>query len=207
MLAAMKPDLPLHYHEGEITVQKRAGAFDPADLEGNGLRTEFDTRAARFLAQQPWAVLAARDDEEQLWVTSLHGSPGFLVVPDPRTLQVHARLHAGDPLCNRFRTVTELGMLVLEPATRRRVRVNGPGRGEREGLLRVETREVYGNCPKYIRRREVESISHGQAGRSMSSVALTAEQQTRIAQSDTFFIGSHHATAGVDCSHRGGEPG
>ena len=27
---------PLKYHEGELAVQKRAGAFDPADLDGNG---------------------------------------------------------------------------------------------------------------------------------------------------------------------------
>jgi hypothetical protein len=33
---------PLKYHEGEIAVQKRAGAFDPADLEGNGNRFELD---------------------------------------------------------------------------------------------------------------------------------------------------------------------
>ena len=54
-------DFPLKYHPGEIAVQKRAGNFDPADLNDNGLGTELDARTANFLAQQLWVVVAALD--------------------------------------------------------------------------------------------------------------------------------------------------
>src|SRR6266542_5819455 len=51
--------LPLKYHEGEIAGQNQAGVFDPAELDGNGLDSTFDSRATVFLAQQPWTVIAA----------------------------------------------------------------------------------------------------------------------------------------------------
>src|SRR6266446_9161608 len=147
--------LPLKYHEGEIAVQQRAGAFDAADLESNSLGSEFDARAANFLSLQRWAVIAAMDRERLLWASLLHGKPGFLRVRDPRTLNVTASLLPGDPLAESFREETEIGMLVLDPRIRRRMRINGRARMQAGGQLYVSAREVYANCPKYIQRREL----------------------------------------------------
>src|SRR5262249_61703348 len=94
---------PLKYHEGEIAVQKQAGAFDPAELENNGLGSTFDPRAAAFLGQQPWAAIAALDGEGRVWTSLLHGPEGFLHVDDAGTLIVHASLPVGDPLGESFR--------------------------------------------------------------------------------------------------------
>src|SRR5580765_920819 len=107
--------IPLKYHEGEITVQRRAGTFDAADLESNGLSTEFDARAASFLSSQRWAVIAAVDRQHLPWVSLLHGKPGFLQVRNPRTLNINAALLPGDPLAESFREEAEVGMLVLDP--------------------------------------------------------------------------------------------
>src|SRR5712692_6968039 len=101
--------LLLKYHEGEIAIQQRAGAFDAADLESNGLGSEFDARAASFLALQRWAVIAALDRERLLWASLLHGKPGLLQVRGPRTLNVTASLLPGDPLAESFREETEIG--------------------------------------------------------------------------------------------------
>ena len=198
---------PLKYHEGELAVQKRAGAFDPADLEGNGLGSALDSRAAAFLGLQPWAVIAALDRDSQVWTSPVHGPPGFLRVADERTLAIHASLPSGDPLAGRFRRESELGMLVLDPRTRRRMRINGRAQQTAGGPLVLRTREVFANCPKYIQRRELAgAVSSGRTG-VLSMFALTAGQRERIARADTFFIGSMHAAAGIDCSHRGGNPG
>jgi hypothetical protein len=199
--------LPLKYHEGEISVQQRAGAFDASDLESSGLGGEFDARAASFLALQRWAVVAAMDREHLLWASLLHGKPGFLQVRDPRTLSVDASLPPDDPLAESFWEEAEIGMLVLDPRIRRRMRINGRALMQAGGQLHVTAREVYANCPKYIQRREVVREEEPRPSRPMESWTLSEAQRQWIERADTFFIGSVHEQAGMDCSHRGGNPG
>ena len=202
--------VPLKYHEGEIAVQKRANAFDPAELDGNGLGTSFDSRATAFLAEQTWATIAALDGRGRIWSSVLHGTAGFLQVDDnddKNTLTIQASLPAGDPLAESFRSENDMGMLVLDPRSRRRLRINGRAQAIENGTFVVTTREVYNNCPKYIQRREVMDVVPAEIGDAKVTSGLDAEQRYCIARADTFFIGSWHAQAGVDCSHRGGNSG
>ena len=114
-------------------MQKRAGAFDPADLEGNGLDSTFDSRATGFLAQQQWAAVAALDRDGRVWASLLNGPTGFLQVANVNTLAVHASFPPGDPLGESFQHESEIGMLVLDPRTRRRMRINGQAQRTGEG--------------------------------------------------------------------------
>ena len=180
---------PLKYHEGEIAVQKRAHAFDAADLEGNGLRGEFDARAASFLAQPPWAVIAALDREGRVWASLLNGATGFLQVDDSKTLTVHAALAQGDPLADTFLHENEIGVLVLDPRARRRMRINGRAQRTTEGTLRLKTREVYANCPKYIQCREACASVSVERTETVSTSLFTAAHRDWIQGADTFFIG------------------
>jgi predicted pyridoxine 5'-phosphate oxidase superfamily flavin-nucleotide-binding protein len=197
---------PLKYHAGEIAVQKRADAFDPSELEGNGLGTGFDSQSSTFLAEQTWAVIAALDRRGRIWNSVLHGPAGFLRVDDEKTLTIQGSLPAGDPLADSFESENEFGMLVLDPRVRRRLRINGRAQAG-HGTFVVTTREVYNNCPKYIQRREIADVVPAESGEVTVTSILDAEHRYRIARADTFFIGSGHAEAGVDCSHRGGNPG
>src|SRR5258706_10092754 len=199
--------LPSKYHEGEIAMQQQAGAFDPADLENNGLGTAFDSRAEKFLASQRWAVIAGLDFQTGIWALLLHGDAGFLNVADAHTLNVRARLLPGDPLDQCFRQEQEIGMLVLDPSTRRRMRINGTAQWEDDQTLRVATREVYNNCPKYIQRRQPVADDHTPATSPTVLSMISKAHQDWIEHADTFFIASVHAEAGLDCSHRGGYPG
>jgi predicted pyridoxine 5'-phosphate oxidase superfamily flavin-nucleotide-binding protein len=198
---------PLKYHEGEIAVQKRAGAFDPADLDGNGLGTELDARAATFLAQQLWVIVAGLDSAGRVWTSPLYGPAGFLQVNDAKTLAVHASLPVDDPSHDSFQRSNEIGLLVLDPRTRRRMRINGRAEPRRDGTLLVTTREVFGNCPKYIQRREITGAIAAEENEAIEAPALTTADREQITGADTFFIGSLHTEAGLDCSHRGGNPG
>ena len=200
-------DSPLKYHEGEIAVQKRAGAFDPADLNGSGLGSEFDSRVADFLAQQLWVLVAGLDRAGRVWTSPLCGPAGFLRVNDAKTLAVHASLPVGDPLHDSFQRSNVIGLLALDPRTRRRIRINGQAEPMSDGTLLVRTREVFGNCPKYIQRREIIGARAVEENDAIEARALTTADREQIARADTFFIGSLHAEAGLDCSHRGGNPG
>jgi predicted pyridoxine 5'-phosphate oxidase superfamily flavin-nucleotide-binding protein len=100
-----------------------------------------------------------------------------------------------------------MGLLAIEPATRRRMRLNGDAEAVEGGLL-LHARQVYANCPKYIQRR-----AFAERGRAEDESAafhgrkLTPSQADWIEQSDTFFTASTHPDGGADASHRGGSPG
>ena len=101
----------------------------------------------------------------------------------------------------------ELGLLVLDPRTRQRLRINGRGLLRPEGIFLLAD-EVYGNCPKYIQRRRLAGETESRpAGRPARSRRLDASQRQRVAAADTFFIASFHPGGGADASHRGGRPG
>ena len=116
---------PVGFHEGELAVQRHAGvAGQAARLVGMLAPGELRGGFARFLAERTFAALTARDVHGRLWVSPLAGPPGFLEATGPTTLRVHTVPHAGDPL-RELPTGQPIGMVVVEFATRRRVRVNG----------------------------------------------------------------------------------
>lgn len=198
------------FHDGELAVQQRAGVLggarrlvgmlDTADLRGG---------VARFLADRTFAALAAQDADGRLWVTSLTGAPGFLEVTGPTTLYVHAAPRAGDPL-HDAPAGQPVGMIVLDLARRRRIRVNGILTGSAEHGLVVEAEQAYGNCPQYIQQRVLEPTTttapaSGTAVRRADS--LGPAEVDLVRRADTFVLGTTHPDRGSDASHRGGSPG
>ena len=86
------------------------------------------------------------------------------------------------------------------------MRVNGRARPDGAAGLEITTREVYANCPKYIRpaRGRASGGRHLPVRRGSS---LDAGQMRRLADADTLFLASRHPVAGADVSHRGGARG
>ncbi|WP_306323846.1 MULTISPECIES: pyridoxamine 5'-phosphate oxidase family protein [unclassified Streptomyces] len=216
------------YHSGEISVQERAGLAQEADFSGGAIGATVPPVAVDFLAQQPMLVIGAADREGRLWAGQLTGTPGFLRVPDPGTLEIDTLPLPQDPLYERLcdpAAVTRVGMIAIEPATRRRMRMNGRATPHGAGL-RVELDQVISNCPKYLQKREyriLDADAHadadvdahaegtGQGARRVTDgTALTPAQQRTVRRADTFFIATAAARAGrgdADASHRGGNPG
>ncbi|MEW1613550.1 MULTISPECIES: pyridoxamine 5'-phosphate oxidase family protein [unclassified Streptomyces] len=198
------------YHHGELTVQHRAGLRDPASGSLRAIRDAVPDAAAEFLARQPMIVLGAADAAGRLWSTLLTGEPGFLGVPDPRTLTIGALPAADDPLGPVLRERgTQVGMIAVEPATRRRIRLNGTATPEADGV-RVALDQVIGNCPKYLQRREYVLLPPDRGGRRTAirrGEALSTVQQLTLATSDSFFIATASPDGDADASHRGGNPG
>jgi uncharacterized protein len=197
------------FHDGELAVQDRAGVRAQAARLGGAMLAAPDLNGgmSAFLADRDFAVLTACDADGRLWTSPIFSSPGFLEARD-RELRVHAAPGAGDPL-HRIAAGQSLGMLAIEFATRRRVRVNGiltdvdsPG----SAGMQISVDQAYGNCPKYIHPRRLEHVDSAPQPVEHSST-LSGEHERLIANADTFFLGTIHPTRGADASHRGGPAG
>ncbi len=197
------------YHEGQLGVQRRAGDTAVAERLGHGFRAELPEAVRDFLAGQRLLIAGAAAPDGRIWASVLAGEPGFLDTPDDRTVAAAALPQAGDPLAGTLAAgPAPVGLLALEPQTRRRVRVNGTAELVAGGV-RVRTEQVYGNCPKYIARRAVaaEAAADAPAPPVERRAALSAGDRALIAQADTFFIATAGPGGGADASHRGGSPG
>ena len=196
------------FHEGELAIQRRAGVAANAERIGRIIRREIPEAARAFAAAQRFVVLGAADAAGRVWATLLQGEPGFLSAPTEELLRIGARAPPGDPLTETLAREADVGLLVIHPATRRRMRVNGRARPHEPYGLEVATREVYSNCQKHIRAREVGfPRATGQSLVVERGGALTPAQAALLAAADTLFIASRHPRAGADVSHRGGPPG
>lgn len=194
------------FHEGEVAVQDRAGVRAQAARLGAAMLDTPDLNGgmSAFLAARDFAVLTARDADGRLWTSPLFASPGFLRAHD-QELQVRALPALDDPL-HGLAADQPVGMLAIEFATRRRVRVNGTLTHVGDTGLQISVDQAYGNCPKYIHPRHLERVDTPTPPIERAST-LSAEHAQLIANADTFFLGTIHPSRGADASHRGGPPG
>jgi predicted pyridoxine 5'-phosphate oxidase superfamily flavin-nucleotide-binding protein len=194
------------FHSGEREMQRRAGVADEASAVGRIIGRTVSPPAARFLARQRLAVGASLDPGGRVWASLLAGPAGFLSAPDPRHLHIGVSPISGDPLAANLAARAEMGLLVIDPQTRQRLRFNGLARVSAEGLT-LELRQAYGNCPKYIQLREAEADGAVAPEGPRVASRLDARQRATIGNADTLFIASFHPEGGADASHRGGYPG
>jgi predicted pyridoxine 5'-phosphate oxidase superfamily flavin-nucleotide-binding protein len=141
------------FHEGEQLVQRRAGAFEHAARLGpHMIQRSLDRKFGQFLAGQPVIYMAASTATD-VCLSALFGAPGFAHATSPTTVRVRADLDPFDPFSAATQSgAVAVGMLVLEPMTRSRIRINGLAR-RRECGLEIELAEAFGNCPKYVQPR------------------------------------------------------
>ena len=205
------------WHEGELALQRMAGSRERlAEIGPRVIRDHMPDQHREFFAQLPFLVAGSVDAQGQPWASILAGEPGFVSSPDPWRLAVRARPLAHDPLRETLAAGMPVGLLGIEPHTRRRNRLNG--RVTRQDALGfdVEVGQSFGNCPKYIQARRPEFTGARSAPPPARRVStLDAASRSIIQRADTFFIASAHPEAagsgapasGVDVSHRGGKPG
>ncbi|MGW0431024.1 pyridoxamine 5'-phosphate oxidase family protein [Micromonospora sp. NPDC003197] len=192
-------------HEGERAAQRRAGVT--AENWGSaGVASTIPPVAMDFLRQQRMLMIGAADDTGAVWASLLAGAPGFADPTNERTIAINGRTGPEDPLAGLFETGRDLGILAIEPQSRRRMRING--RAVRNGdRLVVHTQQVYANCPKYIQTRDVlTDAPEFASGPARTASELDDQQRRWITAADTFFVASH-SRHGTDTSHRGGNPG
>jgi predicted pyridoxine 5'-phosphate oxidase superfamily flavin-nucleotide-binding protein len=196
------------FHAGELAVQHRAGVQDQAARLSRMLDpVELDGGIEAFLGDRTFVAITARGQDGLLWIAPLTGPPGFLQVASTTTLEINATFPIGDPLCD-LPDGQQVGTVVTEFATRRRVRVNGTLVQAGTGPLVIDVEQAYGNCPQYIQQRVLTADSHeARLGDVRHGTALSAPDFELIRNADTFFLGTTHPRRGSDASHRGGPRG
>ena len=194
------------WHRGEDAARRLAGVEQAPG--GGGVRPFMPDQHRLFFAQQPFLVAATLDETGSPTATLLAGGAGFVASPDPRTLAIAAVRE--DPAGRRMIRDAPIGLLGLQPHTRRRNRVNGRiAYAGPEGLI-VRVDQSFGNCPQYIHPREglfdAAARSDGEHFEGLDAAA-----RTTVAAADTFFVatasGEDVENGGVDVSHRGGPAG
>ncbi|MBD2075961.1 pyridoxamine 5'-phosphate oxidase family protein [Phormidium sp. FACHB-592] len=196
------------FHPGEQAVQSRVGVRAEADRLGHLLNATIKPAAQTFLQSQSWAIASSVDTNGHVWASLLTGAPGFVQPITNQSIQINAMPIAGDPLCAALQSGNAMGLLVIDLATRRRLRLNGTIAMQPDGAIHLHTKQVYFNCPQYIQLRQLEASAIAPTGlaEAIVSSTLSPSQQQWLAQVDTFFIASSHPD-GADVSHRGGNPG
>jgi uncharacterized protein len=208
------------FHAGERALQTLAGSREVMAAAGSRVIRDFMPDQHRdFFAQLPFLIVGSMDAQLQPWASVLAAPPGFAHSPDPTHLRIDALPMADDPLAAQLVQGASLGLLGIQPHTRRRNRMNGSIEAIDATGFTVEVQQSFGNCPKYIQAREPLFAAGRAAAPAQRLDGLDDAARALIARADTFFIASAFpqqaadgdeadpAAQGVDVSHRGGLPG
>ncbi|MGH8595943.1 MAG: pyridoxamine 5'-phosphate oxidase family protein, partial [Gammaproteobacteria bacterium] len=207
------------FHAGERLVQIRAQV--PVSIEAvarQAIRDFMPDQHREFFAQLPFVLLGMADAQGQPWATILAKPPGFMRCPEPQRMIVHALPVAPDPISTSLTIGAPVGLLGIEPQSRRRNRMNGRVTAVTEHWFEITVVQSFGNCPKYIQAREARFVTDAPgpgATAPAGATELDAAALQMVGAADTFFIATTHPAAtvsaaqaeGVDVSHRGGKPG
>ena len=187
-----------------------------AEVGRRVIRAVMPPQHREFFPSLPFVVLGAVDGAGQPWATWLEGANvGFVTAPDEAQLDIRAVPPPGDPLRPLLQAGGGLGLLGIELPTRRRNRANGRVVHVGPHGFTLQVLQSFGNCPKYIQRREPRIAAAGpHAVDEIEPVRLDrleGRAAALVREADTFFIATHApgvgASAGSDVSHRGGPSG
>ena len=208
------------FHAGELEAQSRAGVRDKVATVGpRMIRDAMPEQHRELFEKLPTLLVGSVDAQRRPWASIVLGLPGFVRAPDEHHLRIAARPGFGDPLAEQLAIGVPLGLLGIEPATRRRNRMNGMVTQLDANGFTVRVDQSFGNCPQYIQARtprwraDPAAFSQPHAVQRLDA-ALHVPARALLRRADTLFIASAAARArgaagaeGVDVSHRGGRPG
>jgi predicted pyridoxine 5'-phosphate oxidase superfamily flavin-nucleotide-binding protein len=209
------------FHAGERALQAQAGSREQMAVAGpRVIRDYMPDQHREFFAQLPFVVVGSLDANLQPWASVLAAPAGFAHSPDAAHLRIDALPAAGDPLAAQLAEGAPLGLLGIEPHTRRRNRMNGTVESLDATGFMLQVQQSFGNCPRYIQAREPVFMPTRTGNASVQWLdALDLDAQRLIGSADTLFIATAYPdeaaagdeadarSHGVDVSHRGGRPG
>ena len=199
------------FHQGELTIQEKVGEAYIAKRVGMGIQDVIPTMALRFIDKQPMVFVSSRDLQGNIWLSVLIGKDGFIKVDSEKQLTLdlaYLESEKSDTFWENIKDNPQIGMLFIETATRRRLRVNGITSQVKNQVI-ITVQQGYANCPKFIQAREVEVHQKNRKNEviTTSGNILNDSLKQFITKADTFFVGSGDAEGNLDASHRGGKPG
>ena len=201
------------FHEGELKAQKLAGEAQNGESIGAMIGNKIMSGALSFIRAQKMVIISSRDAQGHRWASPLFGKAGFLEPSgDRKALSISidpTENDATDPLLENVKSDSRIGALIIELATRRRLRVNGPAVLVNNALT-ITVEESFGNCPKYITRRELNIQPRNESAKKVPAsrgTKLGKAQTSLLMATDILFLATGHPQRGAEVSHRGGNPG
>ena len=142
------------FHAGEKTLQEQHGVREQMETFGRQvIRSYLPDQHQAFYQQLPFVFIGYADDEGNPWATALFGEPGFMHSPDAESLRINTQPVRHDPINDTLKLNTKLGLLGLEPNSRRRNRLAGYVTTVDEAGVSIQVDQAFGNCPQYIQTR------------------------------------------------------
>lgn len=195
------------FHDDERAAQALAGHVLG---ETPAIRSFMPDQHRTFFAGLSYLFAGTADADGWPIATVLTGAPGFVASPDPGHLRIAATPGPGDPAASHLAAGAGIGLLGIDLSNRRRNRANGTILTRDADGFTVAVAESFGNCPKYIQRRDAWPVTPA-GGETFPLSGLDAAAREAITAADTLFIASRSragvAGGGADISHRGGRPG
>jgi predicted pyridoxine 5'-phosphate oxidase superfamily flavin-nucleotide-binding protein len=206
------------FHKGETAVQARFGVQERlAELGPRVIRDYMPEQHREFFTQLPLVIVGSVGAHGQPWASVLTNPAGFIQSANPYCLNIFAHPQQFDPLYENLVDGAQLGLLGIEPHTRRRNRMNGVVSDIHNEGFTVHVTQSFGNCPKYIQARKAEYLIDNSVLEMavIESHKLDESARRLIMEADTFFIATAYPfeareeerVHGIDVSHRGGKPG
>ncbi|KAI9730729.1 MAG: hypothetical protein M1834_005698 [Cirrosporium novae-zelandiae] len=219
-------DLP--WHAGEERMHKLLHVPD----NDNPTSSSLTPGAANLLMRSPLLSIGTLDSEGWPWTTVLGGEAGLSQPLNSSVIGIKAVVDKNyDPVLRAMfqgkingEVVQEQGMgrmvsgLAIDLENRKRVKVYGrmiagalgspddsqDSFGDVQLAVRVE--QSLGNCPKYLNKKHIYSVSPVPVLISESK-QLPQRALDLLAKVDLFFISSSNHDCDMDTNHRGGPPG
>ena len=202
------------WHQGELSVQKRAGTAQKMAEIGPKFIREFMPQQHRdFFLSLSMIYIGYSDSKSETRASLLFGEPGFITSSSETTLQINTQYSLNDFNNNHLNVGDRIGLLGIEFISKRRNRLNVIITDINQKNIQVKVLQSYGNCPKYIQPKILVTNPHYDTQSTSSTVSLTQNIQELIINADAFFIASRFDDGqalnnrGVDISHRGGVAG
>lgn len=207
------------WHQGELTVQKRAGTYQLMAEIGPKFIRQFMPQQHRDFFQSLSMLFIGYSDSSPNQAASisyasvLFGAVGFIRSPSETELIINTQDSMGDFNNNSVNVGDRIGLVGIEFDTKRRNRINAIVTDISQKNITVSILQSYGNCPKYIQSKKLIINRHYDRSTTASHVEFNDLVRNIIAKADTFFIassfndGKEMNNRGVDMSHRGGEAG
>jgi uncharacterized protein len=203
------------FHPAELALQERFGHRQT--LDGRARRTVRGVlieQHRQFYAQLPFIIVGSVDTTGQPWASMLAAHPGFVHSPDPKHLRFDVAPIDGDPVEDGLAFGVPVGVLGIQPSTRRRNRISGRVSAIDARGFTLDVGQSYGNCPQYIQSRVLYFLDSFEPRHEIICAdRLNQTDRALLEQLDTFYIATVNpnpadgVASGADVSHRGGRPG
>lgn len=198
------------FHSGERAVHNMLGVQKIANTASAMIQPTMTKKFMAFLNGQNSFMISSMDEKGRVWSSFLAGKEGIIQAVECDVIKINAGINEGDPLFTNILHNKEVGIIVIDFASRIRIRINGSVVNKFwDGSFEVKTEQVFGNCPKYIQARNFtyNETAVGGTKQFNKKYVLNEKQQKLISQADTFIIASSSSEGKMDISHRGGMPG